>query len=110
MCSFPRNTCKIKNIRQIRLGYHSENNCLVVLCKLQTIAVSSPVRSLSKSHILGLQQEMAAGSELKGLELSALCASEGIKDWRLKCWCINSIHFLNDKAYQHASIIVLNSF
>lgn len=107
---FPRNTWKIKNNPQIMLGCHYENNCLLVLGELQTIAMSSPMRSLWKSLILGLWQEMAAGSEPKGLELSAPCASTGIKYLPLKCWCINSVHFLNDKVCQHASVIVLSSF
>lgn len=90
------------------LGSHYENNCLV-LRELETIAMSLPMRSLSVSLILGLWQEMAAGSELKGLELSALCVSTGMKDLRPKCWCINSILFRNDKVYQHASVTVLSS-
>lgn len=81
---FPRNTWKIKNIPQIMLGSHYENNCLA-LRELETIAMSLPMRSLSVYLILGLRQEMAAGSELKGLELSALCVSTGMKDLRPKC-------------------------
>lgn len=77
--------------------------------------MSSRIRSLWKSLILGLWQEMAAGSKMKGLELSAVCASEGMKNLGFKCWCVNSSHlsmirFITMQTWSFWALFVISSW